>query len=471
MFSRFVSRSLLVLLLVLMSSVVFAGSTVFPVKATSHAVTSLTLVNAAGGAPDPDIATMSNGMIINLQTASTLNIRANVSGSVGSVRFAYDSNSNFRTENNAVYAFAGNEGNDYFVWTPTVGNHTVVATPYANDNAGGQQGVVFSVSFTVINQTPTPTPVPPTPTPTNTPTPVPPTPTPTNTPTPVPPNMACNFPHVRRIDVASQSQLTGAVSTALPGDLIVLEDGVYAGRLTITRSGTEENAITLCGMRSAVFQGSGTSSSGGYGITHKANYWLFYGFSITNYQKGIETAGANHNIFLGLEVYGLGQEGIHFRTSSDNIVEECYIHHTGRVSPQWGEGVYVGIRNNVFGPEVTDTSVEGKEGTTGGQVYGNTFDGRGMRADEYAGWVTSKGNGWVVTDNTGTFAPIHAFQVVDDDQEPWGNNNTFHRNTADLAGGTGFGFVVRSGNTGNVIGCDNVVVNAGSGFANVACTP
>ena len=65
------------------------------------AVTNLALINAVTDLPISGFMSMTNGMILNLATLPTrsLNLRADVVGSVGSVRFELNGNSNFRTEN------------------------------------------------------------------------------------------------------------------------------------------------------------------------------------------------------------------------------------------------------------------------------------------------------------------------------------------------------------------------------------
>jgi hypothetical protein len=126
-------------------------STAAPVSPPSPTSTVLTLVNAN---TDIDIVRMSDGMTINLlAVGSSLNIRADPSvAGVKSVVFFYDG-LKFRTENSAIYAFAGNSGSDYYSWTPTVGSHTVTATSYS---ATGGTGTVLSsvtVRFTVVSTT------------------------------------------------------------------------------------------------------------------------------------------------------------------------------------------------------------------------------------------------------------------------------------------------------------------------------
>jgi peptidoglycan/xylan/chitin deacetylase (PgdA/CDA1 family) len=118
--------------------------------ATIGQVLSLTLVNAAA---DQDIGLLSNGGVINLAvTGTSLNVRANVSGSVGSVRFGLDGNTDYRTESAAPYALAGDNGGDYTSWSPALGSHSLTATPYSGAGATGTAGVPISISFTVINE-------------------------------------------------------------------------------------------------------------------------------------------------------------------------------------------------------------------------------------------------------------------------------------------------------------------------------
>ncbi len=110
---------------------------------------SLTLVNAA---TDQDIGPLTNGGVINLAvTGTNLSVRANVSGSVGSVRFGLDGNTNYRTESAAPYALAGDNGGNYDAWTPALGSHSLTATPYSGSGATGTAGVALSVGFTVTN--------------------------------------------------------------------------------------------------------------------------------------------------------------------------------------------------------------------------------------------------------------------------------------------------------------------------------
>ncbi|MGJ3239841.1 MAG: putative Ig domain-containing protein [Anaerolineae bacterium] len=167
-------------------------------EAPPNTVIGLMLVNAD---TNEDLLMLSDGMQINLSALPTdnLNVRAQVSSGVESVRFSLNDNSNFRLENEAPYALAGDLSGDYRTWSPSEGNYTLVAIPYTSNNASGNEGNSMSVTFSVVRQssgggsqpitplptTPAPiTPLPTTPSPT---TPAPTTPSPT-TPAPTTPS-------------------------------------------------------------------------------------------------------------------------------------------------------------------------------------------------------------------------------------------------------------------------------------------
>src|SRR5205085_8329359 len=86
-------------------------------------VASLTLVNTD---THKDILTLSNGSTLDVaKLGHNFNIRANTSSGVESVKFGLDSNSAYHTESTAPYNFAGDTGK----WAPTLGSHTLKATP------------------------------------------------------------------------------------------------------------------------------------------------------------------------------------------------------------------------------------------------------------------------------------------------------------------------------------------------------
>ncbi len=125
------------------------------VSQASQAVSSFTLLNADTDRPIAGYDPLLAGATLDLSDLPTqnLNIRANTTpATVGSVRFAYDGNNNYRSENGAPYCIGGNQGNDdYLPWTPSAGNHTLTATPYTQSGAGGVAGTALTINFSVTD--------------------------------------------------------------------------------------------------------------------------------------------------------------------------------------------------------------------------------------------------------------------------------------------------------------------------------
>jgi hypothetical protein len=120
---------------------------------SGQAVVSLTLFRAD---TDQELGLLTEGAVLNYAAIGTnqLAVRANTNpATVGSVIFKVDG-VNFRTENGAPYAIAGNTGSNYDPWTPSLGNHTLVVTPYSGSNGSGTVGTPITVNFSVINQSP-----------------------------------------------------------------------------------------------------------------------------------------------------------------------------------------------------------------------------------------------------------------------------------------------------------------------------
>jgi hypothetical protein len=299
------------------------------------------------------------------------------------------------------------------------------------------------------------------------------------------PSAACDvYPHLRVVAVGTARELSDALAAAVAGDLIVLKDGRYGGPFSVDRSGTAEARITLCGTVHAVLDGG--SISGRTALRHSADHWNLVGFTVTEGSRGILLDGASRNVLRDLTVHTIGQEAVHFRNfSSHNTIERSRIYETGLVEARYGEGVYIGtsskhwsggvpdasdynqVLDNVFGPNIRAENVDVKDGTTGGVIRGNTFSGVGTTEDD---WVDLGGNRYVVEKNTGSvLAAGHGFRVRPS-VAGWGNHNVFVENVVDLQG-PGYGFRIDTSTTGNTVGCNNVVTNAGSGLSNITCTP
>lgn len=297
------------------------------------------------------------------------------------------------------------------------------------------------------------------------------------------------------INVSTAAQLTSALSSVQPGEVIQLADGTYTGNFVATVSGTAAAPITLQGSRLAILNGNSLTS--GYVLhLNTVDYWKLVGFTVTDGQKGIMTDHANNNLIDGVRVYNIGYEGVHFRSfSTHNTLQNSLITDTGVSNAGFGEGVYLGSANsnwgtysgglpdasddnsvldNHIGPNVSAEAVDAKEGTTGGVISGNYFDSAGLSgANSADSWVDVKGNGYLISANTGVKALLDGFQTHIQ-VSGWGDRNIFQGNNADVQA-SGYGFRIQTTGsqgtaTGNVVYDDNVVTNAGSGVANIPLT-
>ncbi len=294
--------------------------------------------------------------------------------------------------------------------------------------------------------------------------------------------LACKRPTVR---VSSAGALTTALAAARAGAVIYLQPGRYRGNFVATTSGTPSSPITLCGSAASILDG-GTTKSGYVLHLNPASYWHLEGFAVTNGQKGVVADKTTGALIQGLAVSGIGDEGIHLRDfSTNNTVDGNTITNTGMLKPKYGEGIYIGTaksnwcsfsqcrvdtsdHNTVSHNHISRTTAESvdiKEGTTGGVLKDNTFDGTGMTAAD--SWVDVKGNQWLIENNVGRNSPGDGFQthqVV----AGWGTGNVFAHNSA-VVDGPGFGFHLTKP-LGNVVKCSNTATSARRGVSNIACS-
>lgn len=288
--------------------------------------------------------------------------------------------------------------------------------------------------------------------------------------------------------VSSADGLSSALVSARPGEVITLAPGVYPGDFVTSRSGTASAPITLCGPRSAILRGDSINSGYTLYLDH-ASWWRVEGFTVQGGQKGIMADGASHDLLDGLSVHGTGDEGIHLRSfSSDDTVSRSVLRDTGLLRPFYGEGIYVGSAHSnwcrysgcqpdrsdgdvLTGNDIANTTAENidiKEGTSGGTITGNHFNGSGMVESAATGWINVKGNDWTVRGNTGTDSVKNGYQVHQV-YPGWGIGNVFTGNRARV-NGPGYGIYVQSKRLRTVVACDNVVTAAGSGFSTIACS-
>jgi hypothetical protein len=297
------------------------------------------------------------------------------------------------------------------------------------------------------------------------------------------------------VSVKTAAQLSAALSKASPGQAISLADGTYNGRFVAARAGTAANPIVLIGSPNAVINGGSTSS--GFGLhLNGAHYWHLKGFRITGAHVGLMVDRTRHSLIDELDVGNTGAEGVHLRLdSTDNTIRNSRIHDTGKVRPQFGEGIYIGTaasnwgsqnggridrsdRNSITGNTIAATTAEPidiKEGTTGGVIRGNSMSGTGLKGLNYAdSLIDVKGNGYRITDNKGTNKSTvlkNGFEVHVDvsGANGWGRNTTFAGNDLRL-GNAGYAiFVDKPSGSGTVVMCSNTETSSAKGLSNITC--
>jgi len=283
-------------------------------------------------------------------------------------------------------------------------------------------------------------------------------------------------------------QLAQALATATPGAAITLAPGTYRGPFEASTPGTSSSPITLCGSRDAVIDG-GTTDSGYALYLNGASWWNLSGFSVQGGQKGLVLDRSSHVVISSLYVHDVGDEAVHLRSfSTYDTVEGVVVRSTGHHNTFFGEGIYVGsahknwcrysncapdasdynvIKNNDIS-ETTAENIDIKEGTSGGTITGNQLSGVGMVESAATSWINVKGNGWTVSQNTGTQSLRDGFSVHVV-YPGWGQNNVFHANTANVEA-SGYGFYIQDTAVGTVVGCDNTAVGAAAGLSSGGCS-
>ncbi|MGL4340275.1 MAG: hypothetical protein ACRCSP_07625 [Rhodoglobus sp.] len=293
-------------------------------------------------------------------------------------------------------------------------------------------------------------------------------------------------------NVSTAAELQSALGRATPGTVIRLAPGVYSGQFTMTKSGTTDAPIWVCGPRTAIIDGGAITEGHGF-FVNTVNDAVFTGFTIQNALKGFTVKSSTRVTVSDLLVQDIGYEGIHLRqfTTNSSVIANT-ITRTGLVEKKFGEGIYIGSSESnwcaltncqadrVDGTRVMQNvisatgaqSIEAKEGTSDGVIRGNTVDDSRSVSVEPS-WILVKGNGWVVSDNIGTGGQADGFST-NASVEGWGMKNVFVRNTANLTS-SGFGLWIHQPASRepleNIVGCDNHAPQTGSGLTNVTCQP
>jgi hypothetical protein len=116
------------------------------VSIDTPAINGLTLINAD---TDKSVSMLESGDVIDYSTVGTnqINIKAEANAAVTGVQFTLDGVAG-PIKTTAPFALATVNGTNYGAWTPTLGNHILVVTPFG---AGSKQGIPQTVAFSVSN--------------------------------------------------------------------------------------------------------------------------------------------------------------------------------------------------------------------------------------------------------------------------------------------------------------------------------
>jgi endoglucanase len=228
--------------------------------------------------------------------------------------------------------------------------------------------------------------------------------------------------------------ITNALATASPGTEIVIAEGAYAPsgkikdvlgkfvRFTSAKDGNSTRPIILRGKNPAnppVLKCPDNDKYDGAVISINGDYWILKDLIIKQGAKGIMIDNSNNTKIEKVQVTDIGEEGIHLRDGSSNcIIDNCVITETGKVDPQFGEGVYIGtdrgdhdkykpdcnnntVQNCKIGPGVTAEHLDIKEGTDKTIIKNNTFDAIGISGANFSdSFIDVKGIYCFIYNNT-----------------------------------------------------------------------
>ena len=109
---------------------------------SAQEVVGFTLIDAS---TDKEIRPLRDGETINFKTeGAQLNIRADVRGDVGGVRFDLNNGQWTKSETAPPYSIGGDRRGDYDAWTPPAGKYRLTAAPFADGSAKA------TITFTVV---------------------------------------------------------------------------------------------------------------------------------------------------------------------------------------------------------------------------------------------------------------------------------------------------------------------------------
>ena len=301
--------------------------------------------------------------------------------------------------------------------------------------------------------------------------------------------------------------LSYSCNNAIAGDIITLQDNTtYYGNLKIENiNGEDENLIYILGNNTSSIYGNNLNLSKVLQITNSS--YVFFGlettiideygkgFSLTNAQKGFYANNCNNLTIQNLNIYNIGEEGLHIMNNSYSVnIYNNKIYNTGLYIADYGEGIYVGsAETNWIDDEIDATNnidisynyiydtiaecIDIKEGTFDGLIQYNYMNGSKLNNNNDAdSWIDVKGSFWIIQNNTMEITYTDGIQVhyVDNqsDKTNSGSYNTFKNNnmnciTNNDVSCSGYAINISNKTTGNIVCNNNIYENADKGLTNV----
>ena len=186
-----------------------------------------------------------------------------------------------------------------------------------------------------------------------------------------------------------------AVDQAVPGDSLLIEDGIYDGPVIMTRSGSPADYITLKAInrweaKIAVVDGVGKAD----GIKAAANYLAIDGFELYDPENGVGHHGNgitvydNHHVYIhNNKIHDFGGSGIQTGLFDHVYIENNIVYNNANNNPNQSSGIslwqaravddapgyHVIVRNNISYNNINIVL----------NPWGVTTDGNGIFTDDF----------------------------------------------------------------------------------------
>ncbi len=288
--------------------------------------------------------------------------------------------------------------------------------------------------------------------------------------------------------VGTQGQLRSAIRDARAGDVIMIDQGTYAGPLEATARGTEGEPIYLCARGRVILRGADPTTP--VINFRQARSWRVIGLELDGGLNGVAAASSNRLVLQSLTVTGTAAEGVRWSdNSSDNVLRDSSISRTGGADPAGGTGIAIGSPLSVWCPspsncvpdesnrnvimtssfaETPGLGAHAYEGTYNGVLYRNRFDGRSTTAAN--AWVDIGGSSWQVLSNRGRWSPRDGFRTSEATNGVGGNRTFSGNHGRDLGRREAGGYLIAlRPDRADRVACSNQVTDRSVPVTNGRC--